>query len=379
MPKPPPPPVTVTKAIAQDVPVYLDEIGKTTASEVVTIQAQVSGQIMERHFVDGAELSVGQLLFVIDKRPFQAKVAEASANVDQARAMLELAQADYNRIQRAFKVGAATREDVDTKKGTLDSAEAQIKATQAALDTANLNLNYCTINSPVAGRAGARLVDTGNIVTANMTNLLTIQRIAPIYVDFTVTERELPDVRRHMNARTLQTRISLPQTPGEFRTGDLSFLDNSVQEGAGRIRVRATLENTDRYFWPGQLVNVRLVLETIPQAVLIPYAAVQISQQGPYVFVIKSGDIADQRHITLGQRQGDLVVVKEGVRDGETVVATGQLSVTDQAQVHVLEPAGTSASAPGTAKAPATEQSASAPSTEASASTAASRPVEEQK
>lgn len=348
----PPAPVTVTTAITRDVPIYLDEIGKTVAAELVTIQPQVSGQIMARQFTDGAELKAGDPLFTIDTRPYQAKVAEAEANLEQSQAMLELTQADYSRTEKAFKVTAASREDLDTKKGALDTAAAHVKVSQASLDTAKLNLSFCTINSPIAGRAGARMVDVGNIVTANSTSLLSIQRIAPIYVDFTITERDLPSVRTRMAAGTLQARISLPDTPGDFRTGELTFLDNSVQEGAGRIRLRITLPNTDRYFWPGQFVNVRLVLETIADAVLVPFGSAQTSQQGPYVYVLTSDDIADIRPVTLGQRQGSLIVIRKGVTAGERIVVTGQLSVTPGGKVRVVDASGASATAPATAAAP---------------------------
>jgi membrane fusion protein, multidrug efflux system len=356
----PPAPVTVTTAFTRDVPIYLDEIGKTVAAELVTIQPQVSGQIMARQFTDGAELKAGDPLFTIDTRPYQAKVAEAEANLEQSRAMLELTQAEYSRTEKAFKVNAASREDLDTKKGALDTAAAHVKVSQASLDTAKLNLSFCTINSPIAGRAGARMVDVGNIVTGNTTSLLSIQRIAPIYVDFTITERDLPSVRTRMAAGALQARISLPDTPDDFRTGELTFLDNSVQEGAGRIRLRVTLPNTDRYFWPGQFVNVRLVLETISQAVLVPFGSAQTSQQGPYVYVLTNDDIAEIRPVTLGQRQGSLIVIRKGVTAGERIVVTGQLSVTPGGKVRVVDASGASATAPATAAAP---EASTAPAT----------------
>jgi multidrug efflux system membrane fusion protein len=347
----PPAPVTVTVAQAQDVPVYIDEIGHAVASEVVNIVPQVGA------------IQKGQHLFTIDPRPYEAKVKEAEANVGQAKAQIELAQADYNRIKKAFAIQAASQEDLDTKQAALDTANAQVKVTAAALDTAKLNLSFCTIDSPATGRAGQRLVDVGNVVKANDTNLVTIQRLEPLYVDFTITERDAPAVRQLSAQGALQAHISLPQSPDDSRTGPLTFLDTAVQPGAGRLRVQVTLPNDDRFFWPGQFVNVRLVLKTIKGAVLIPYAATQMGQQGPYVYVVKSDSTAEQRPVVLGQRQGPNVVVEKGVQADERVVLTGQLSVTPNGPVHIVEPvaANTVASAAPQAAAPEPAASANSP------------------
>ena len=301
-PQRPPSQVTVAVARQETVQVYIDEIGRTAASELVNIQAQVTGQIMARHFSDGADLKIGEPLFNIDPRVYQAQVEQAQANLEQGQAQRELAEAEYHRYETAFKVQAATREDLDSKKANLDTAIALVKVDQAMLDTAKLTLSYCTIDSPIEGRAGQRMVDVGNIVKANDTMMLTIQRISPIYADFTITESSIPEVRDELAKRQLKTLVSLPQKAGTHE-GNLTFLDTNVQQGAGRIRLRATLANTDRYFWPGEFVNVRLVLREIKDAVLLPYACTQIGQQGTYVFVVKSDSTVDMRPVTLGQRQ----------------------------------------------------------------------------
>lgn len=334
----PPPPVTATVAVAQDVPVYIDEIGKTVASEVVNVIPLVGGEIMTRSFTDGQMLKKGDPLFVIDRRPYEAKLKEADANVAQAKAQIELAQADYNRLKSARAVMAASQEDLDTKQAALDTAKAQVGVTEAAQETAKLNLSYCDIASPIDGRAGQRAVDTGNVVKANETTLLNIQKMAPLYVEFTITERDLPQVRELADVGQLQGQVSLPQSPGVTRTGPLTFIDTAVQPGAGRLRMQVTLENSDRYLWPGQFVNVRLVLKTIPKAVLVPYAATQMGQKGPYVYVLDKESIARQTPIVTGQRQGPMVVIEKGVNAGDRVVLTGQLSVTPDAAVRVVEP-----------------------------------------
>ena len=346
---PPPPLVTVTKATAQDVPVYLDEIGKSYAFESVTVTPQVGGRITERHFQDGADLIKGELLFVIDPRPYQAQLDSAKASLAQAKAALELAKVQFARDQELVGSKAISKQDYDTKKNTVDVDQAQVEAAEAALETAELNLEYCYIHSPIEGRAGARLVDVGNVVQANTTGLLLIQRLDPIYADFTVTERDLPEVQKEMSRGILKALVRLPADPeGRAHTGKVTFLDNTVQNGTGTVFLRATMSNPDHHFWPGQFVDVRLVLATEQNAVLIPNQATQISQKGPFVYVVKPDSTADLRPVTLGQRQGEDVVVTQGVAAGETVIVTGQLTVVPGGKVRVATGA-----APGPAGAPA--------------------------
>jgi len=347
---PPPPLVTVAKAAAKDVPVYLDEIGKSGAFESVTVTPQVGGRITERHFEDGAELKKGQLLFVIDPRPYQAQLDSAQASLAQARAAMDLAKTEFERYSELVGTKAISKQDYDTKKNALDVDEAQIEAAEAALETAKLNLEYCYIHSPIEGRAGARLVDIGNVVQANTASLLLIQRINPIYADFTITERDLPAVQKQMYRGMLKAIVRVPaEAANGGRTGTVTFLDNAVQNGTGTVNLRATIANPDRHFWPGQFVDVRLVLATEKQAILIPNQATQISQKGPFVYVVKADNTVELRLVTLGQRQGDEVVVTDGVAAGERVVVTGQMTLSPGAKVQVGESA-PAANAPDGAK-----------------------------
>lgn len=333
----PPPSVTVSIALSHDVPIYLDEIGKNGAFESVTVTPQVGGRITERHFEDGANLQKGQLLFVIDPRPFQAQLDSAKANLAQAKAALELAKIQFARDEGLVGTKAISKQDYDTKKNTVDVDQAQVEAAEAALETAKLNLEYCFIHSPIEGRAGARLVDIGNVVQANTTSLLLIQRLDPIYADFTITERDLPDVQKQMTRGNLQAQVRLPSDEQEHpHLGKVTFLDNAVQNGTGTVNLRATVPNSDRHFWPGQFVNVRLVLSTEKAAVLIPTEATQTSQKGPFVYVVKPDQTAELRVVTLGQRQGDNVVVTGGLAAGENVVLTGQLTVVPGLKVKVV-------------------------------------------
>ena len=340
----PPPLVTVTKAMAQDVPLYLDEIGRNAAFESVTVTPQVSGRIVERRFRDGENLTKGQLLFVIDPRPYKAQEDAAKANLAQAKAALDLAKIQFARDEQIIGSRAISQQDYDTKKNTVDVNQAQVDAAEAALETAKLNLEYCYVHSPINGRAGARLVDVGNVVQPNATSLLSIQRLDPIYANFTITERDLPEVQKQMTLGNLKAMVRLPSDPADgARAGRIEFLDNAVQNSTGTVNLRATISNPDRHFWPGQFVDVKLVLNTQRAAVLIPNEAAQISQKGPFVYVVKPDDTAELRVVTLGQRQGNDVVVTGGLSADERIVVAGQMTVRPGGKVHV---AASSADAP---------------------------------
>jgi len=354
-PQRPPAPVTVTEAIAKNVPVYIERIGRTTARESVTIQPQVGGAIMQIHFQDGAQLKQGELLFTIDPRPYDAALKQAQATVSQDQADVAWAQSELDRVKGLANTGAVSKSDIESKENALAVAQAKVQAGEAAVITAKLNLDYCTIRSPIDGRAGQRLVDQGNIVQTGGpdggTKLLTIQRLDPIYADFTLPEQDLHRVREQMKKGTLKTEVWLPEEVKSAppREGELTFLDNAVSNDTGTIKLRATLPNKDSHFWPGQFVQVRLVLEVLNDAVLVPTIAQQLSQTGPFVYVVKEGEVedpqtkqkskatvAEQRPVKLGQRQGDMVVVLDGVKAGEQVITEGQMMVRPGAAVHVV-------------------------------------------
>jgi multidrug efflux system membrane fusion protein len=299
----PPAPVTVARAVARDVPVYIDAVGKTVAREVVSVQPQVSGRITQIHFTDGANVKIGDLLFTIDPRPYQAQLDQAEANVAQAEAALSLAKVNFARVEKVSDPRAVSRQDFDARKSAVETAEATLKQNRAAVENARLNLEYCTIRSPINGRAGQRAVDVGNVVSANNCSLLVIQRLDPIYADFTVTESELSGVQRNMAKQALKVEVRLPDDGTEPREGNLTFLDNSVQEGSGTVKLRATLNNNDRSLWPGRFVKVRLILQTQRDAVLVPADAPQLSAKGPFVYVVKPDSSAELRPVKVGQRQ----------------------------------------------------------------------------
>jgi len=331
----PPAAVTVASAVSQDVPLYLDEVGHTVAREVVTVQPEVSGKITEIHFADGANLKKGDLLFTIDPRPFEAQLNAAQANLAQSKAALDFAQVQFARVKDLIESRAIARQDYDTRKNAVDVGEAQLKQNEAAVESARLNLEYTSIRSPIDGRAGHRLVDNGNVVTANTTSLLSIERLDPIYADFTATESDLSEVQRELAKHPLKAEVRLPDQP-KPEIGTLTFVDNSVQSSSGTVMLRATVPNPARHLWPGQFVNVRLVLENLQKAVLVPAAATQDSAKGPFVYVVKADSTAELRPVKLGQRQGELVVVQQGLQAGEQVVMNGQLGVMPGGKVRVL-------------------------------------------
>jgi multidrug efflux system membrane fusion protein len=385
MPQRPPAAVTVAVAQTREVPIYIDQIGRCVAKESVTIQPQVDGRLMAAHFVEGAMASKDDLLFEIDPRPFQAELDRANATLRQHQENRRLAATEWSRVEKLEGTNAMSQTDIDLKRNAVAIAEAQVKVGEAAVETAKLNLEYCTIKSPLTGRAGARMVDPGNIVKNNETKLVTIQQMDPIYADFTVPENDFGTVRKYIYEGLL-ARPTFASAPGESgastnplkvlvdvpgdsatvlaalgvaqlnpatqpitpatqpgkagaREGVLTFLDNTVQDASGTIRLRATLPNADQYFWPGQFVKVRVILSTKSDAVLVPAAAIQIGQQGQFLYVVKEDSTAEIRPVIPGQRQGDLIVIDQGVNPGEQVIVTGQMMVAPGAKVMVTNPA----------------------------------------
>jgi multidrug efflux system membrane fusion protein len=312
--QPPVRPVLVAKVITKDVPIYLDEIGTCAAYETVQVQAQVSGQIITRDFQDGSDVKKSDLLFTIDPRPFQAAL-------DQAKAQAALDQATLKRQEDLRGRKVISQQDYDI-------AVANAQKSKAVADAAQVNLDFCYIKSPINGRIGLRNVDVGNLVGPSSPPLVTIQGLDPIYTDFTVSETDLPLVRRYLGGSNVKVETRSPDVGKPPRTGDLYFIDTAVQPGAGTVKARAVTPNPDHAFWPLEFVRVRFILDKLKDANLVPSQAVQISQSGPFVFVLKPDNTVDLRQVKPGQRQdSDTTVIEEGLKAGETVVVTGQLAL----------------------------------------------------
>jgi len=318
--QPAPRPASVAKVITKDVPLYLDEIGTCAAYETVQLQAQVSGVIIGRHFQDGSDVKKGDLLFTIDPRPYQAAL-------DQAKAQSALDQVTLKRQEDLRRRNVIAQQDYDT-------AVANAQKSQAAAEAAQVNYDYCFIKSPINGRIGLRNVDVGNLVGPSTGSLVTIQGLDPIYTDFTVAENDLPLVRKYLGGANVKVETYLADGSITPRIGELYFIDNAVQPGSGTVRARGVTPNPDRALWPSEFVRVRFILDILKDATLVPSQTVQVSQNGPFVFIVKPDNTVELRPVTPGQpQQGDLTVIENGVQSGETVVVTGQLALSPGAKI----------------------------------------------
>jgi membrane fusion protein, multidrug efflux system len=323
--------VLVTKALSKDVPVQLHEFGRIASPESVDVKPQVSGRIMEVHFTEGQDVKRGDLLFVIDPRPFQADLEQAQLESDAAQ--LEL---NKSNLQRDEKIGTqhfVSEQQIDTDKANVKNFQGAVARDQAAIDRAKLNLEYCYVRSPTDGRTGRRLVDAGNYVSTGAVTLVNIQRQDPVYVDFNISENDLARLRESMPGNQLGVDVIAPAQPEVTKSGTLSFLDNAVSAQAGTVLLRATIPNRDHYLWPGQYVKVALTLQVLKGAIVVPSQTIQLGGKGSYLFVVRSDNTVEQRFVNQGVRYRDLVVVPDGLKADETVVVEGQLTISNGAKV----------------------------------------------
>lgn len=330
--------VLVTKVQAVDVPVQLHEFGRLTSPEAVNIQPQVNGRIMEVHFVEGQEVKKGDLLFVIDPRPFQADLEQSQGQLKSDQAQLALDQRDLQRDEQTGAGRFVSAQQIDRDRAQVENFQGAVAKDQASVDLAKLNLEYCYVRSPADGRTGRRLVDPGNYVATGGATLVNIQLQDPVYVDFTISENDLAQLRENIGrGNTLKVDVVTPSRPHIVKTGKLSFLDNSVSTQSGTALLRATIPNPDRYLWPGQYVNVTLTLQILKDASVVPSQTVQMGGKGTYLFAVKPDNTVEQRPVTQGVRYQDLVVVSQGVKPGETVVVEGQLALGNGMKVNPKE------------------------------------------
>ena len=333
----PPRPVKVATAFTKDVPIYIDTFGNLASPNNVDIICQVTGKVKEVHFKEGYEVKVGDPLFTIDPKEYEAELAKSQAALAADKVDAKLKEETFERNKKLIEKKLISQQDFDTYKTDAAAARAQVELDKANLKLAEINLGYCSINSPIDGVTGKRLVDPGNIVTANSGNpLVNIKSIDPIYIDFPLPERNLPEVKAAMAATTLKVEISPAGDSNGPYSGDLQMIDNTIDETTGTISLRAIISNPDRILWPGQFVDVKLIVSTAKDAVLIPGAAVQLGQKGMYTYVITDDNKADLRdEITVGQVEGDNVIIEKGIKTGEKVVTYGQMGLSPGAKVHV--------------------------------------------
>jgi len=332
-------PITVGQSYSKTVARYIDTIGSCVSPAKVLIIPQVSGQIVKIHFIQGQEVKAGDLLYTIDPRPYQAALDKALAQLGEDEAQLELNRLVLERNAPLAPGLYVSPQDLDKYRLQVEMLEATVEADYAQIETAQVNLGYCFITSPVNGKTGVYIVNEGNVVTANDPNgLVSIQTISPIYAEFIITDREMMQVRQQMLKSKIQTEITLIENAAIKEYGDLFFLDNEVKPKAGTVTLRAVCQNQKQLFWPGQFINARILLDEIKDAVLAPYAAVQISERGTFTFVLKSDSTVEIRPVKLGQRFGDDIVIEEGVKAGEQVVTAGQLMLRSGSRVKVVPP-----------------------------------------
>lgn len=334
----PPVPVEVAAAEVRDVPIQMKAIGTVEPMASVQLKSKVSGEILRVHFVDGAQVRAGDVLFSIDPRTFDAALRRAEAKLAVAQTAYDNASEQALRYTALIKSGVASKEQTAQFLSTAESRKSELAASQADVDEARLSLDWTQVRAPISGRAGAALLTAGNIAQAGVDTLVVINQMQPIYVAFSLPERSLNDVRRWMHDRRLAVRVFSPDTGGQLDTGTLEFVDNVIDRASGMVGFKAVFPNAEEKLWPGQFVDVTVHLADQKDAVVIPSVAVMEGQLGSQVYVVE-GETASLRKIVPGRKVDEFTVVEDGLRAGERVVTTGQLRVSPGAKVSVKMPA----------------------------------------
>ena len=384
-------PVTVATAIQKDVPVQLRVIGKAEAYSTVAVRSLVEGELGKVYFKEGQDVQKDRLLLSIDPRPFESALQQAQANLERDQALVRQAEAnlirDLTQVTQAeanltknlaqaknaegqakryaflAEKGYVAKEQYDqvrtnweslsatvqadkaaienaqailqANKAALENARAVVRASQAAVENARIQLGYCSLRAPLDGRTGSLLVQPGNIIKANDVPIVVINQITPIYVTFAVPEQNLPEIKKHLTKGALKTEAVIPGDEQPPVQGVLTFIDNAVDAATGTIKLKGTFENKEKRLWPGQFVNVILTLTTRPNAILVPSQAIQVGQEGPYIFVVKSDLTVESRAVTVDLSLDNLTVVTRGLQAGETVVTDGHLRLVSGGKVEV--------------------------------------------
>ncbi len=356
-------PVKIATVETRTVPVEVKAVGRVEPYATVTVKSQVTGALDKVHFQEGDFVKEGDLLFEIDPRPYEEALRQAEANLLKERALLQQAEANVQRdkaaadfsatqairIRKLAEEGVFAREQLDqaeadlkaknstirADEATAESVRAAVRADEATISNARLNLSYCRIQAQMSGRTGNLMLKRGNLIKATDVELVSIHQIRPIYVTFAVPEVQLPEIRRRMQASKLLVTAMIQDVRPDSAEGTVTFLDNAVDPTTGTIRLKGTFENTNDKLWPGQFVEVRLRLREIPNAAVIPPAALQIGQRGDYVYVVKSDDTVEQRSVKISLRGDQFLAVAQGLQPGEKVVTDGQVRLAPGSKVKV--------------------------------------------
>ena len=328
-------PVMVGTVSLKTVPVEVRVIGNGEAYSTVQVKSQVDGQVEHVYFQEGQDVKKGDLLFTIDRRPFEATLQQMQANLARDVAQEKNAEAQAERNEQLFKEGIISKDQYDQFRTNADALKAAVRADQAAVENAKIQLGYCSVYSPIDARTGALMIHPGNVVKANDAALVVVNQITPLYVNFSVPEQYLAEIKRFMADGRLQVRATAPNDQQHSEDGFVSFVNNTVDANTGTILLKGTFANPERRLWPGQFVNVVLILTSRPNAVVAPSQAVQAGQQGQYAFVVKDDHTVDLRPVVSGLTIGGETVIERGLQPGETVVTDGQLMLFPGARVEV--------------------------------------------
>jgi len=329
-------PVTTAPVVNKPMPIEISIIGTAEAFSNVAIRSQITGQLEKVNFTEGDEVQQGQVLFTLDRRPLELALRESQANLERDEARAENAVLMNRRYEDLAKRGIATREQVDTSRADMSALAATVSADKAALENATVQLDYATIKAPISGRTGALMVHEGNLVRANdQTALVVINQVTPMSVSFAIPEARLPELKKYMAGGALRVTANPPNDDAKPAVGRISFIDNSVDQTTGTIRIKGTFPNTDRRLWPGQYVNVTVTLSMDPKAIVVPSVAVQAGQQGSYVFVVNAEQKVDLRPVTVGRTNATETVIESGLKPGETIVTDGHLRLVPGSRITV--------------------------------------------
>jgi membrane fusion protein, multidrug efflux system len=317
--------VAVAKVQQQDVPVYLVGLGSVTAFYTANIKSRVDGQIMRVNFQEGQVVKEGDLLILIDPRPYQVQMEQMQAQLFKDQATLRDAQLNLQRYTTLIPSGSIAQQQVDTQKSLVDQLDGQVRTDQAQIDNAKLQLVYCNITAPFTGRVGLRQVDPGNIVHAADTNpMLILTQLQPIAVIFTLPEDQLPTVAQHMKNSTLLVEAYSRDDQTKLATGKLQTIDNQIDQTTGTAKLKAVFDNKDDQLWPNQFVNANLLLETRKNSTVLPTAAILRGPQGAFVYLVKPDKTVEARTVTISLTQGNITTTTSGLIPGDTVVTDGQ-------------------------------------------------------
>jgi multidrug efflux system membrane fusion protein len=331
-------PVTVATVVTETVPVRLRAIGNVEAHTTVAVKARIDGQIVAVHFKEGDEVREGATLFEIDRRPFEAALAQAQATLAKDRALLDHANEQERRYKELLEKKFVSPDAYAQIRTNAETASAQIRADDANIDSVRLQLGYCTIRAPVTGYAGRIQIQQGNLVKANDTTPLVVSnQVVPVNVTFAVPEQSLAAVRKYDADGELQVTAQVPNSGEQPIAGKLSFIDNTTDVSTGTIRLKAEFANANKTLWPGQFVDVVLTLTQQANAIVVPATAIQNGPNGQYVFVVKPDRTVDLRDVKIARSEGNAAVVASGLAPGETVVTVGQLRLAPGTKVTIAD------------------------------------------